>query len=151
MGIDPEGLLSYFENGYEIDMTYGYYLNPNHQMISYDDIPKDIRKNYEYVKDNYMNYKYNGQLQKGNGGFLGLFAKTGYQWQKKNKNGDFEYVKESKVDKRIRQFLIDNFWSDNTDCSLVITPTESTLQIMFPVNKTGTISPDIKNAKCYNP
>jgi len=150
MEIDPEGLLSYFEDGYEIDMTNGYYFK-DHQLIEWDKIPKKIWENYLYVKENYQNFKYNAQLKPGSSGFLGIGKRPCYQWQKKNKKGEFEYVNASKVDKRIRKFLIDNFWSNNTDCSLVITPTESTLQNMFPVNTTGTISPDIKHAKCYNP
>ena len=150
MEIDPEGLLSYFEDGYEIDMTNGYYFK-DHQLIEWDKIPKKIWENYLYVKENYQNFKYNAQLKPGSSGFLGIGKRPCYQWQKKNKKGEFEYVNASKVDKRIRKFLIDNFWSNNTDCSLVIAPTESTLQNMFPVNTTGTISPDIKHAKCYNP
>jgi hypothetical protein len=148
MGIDPRGELSYFIDDYEHDMTNNIYLYKS-QLISYDDLPNKIKKDMDYVSQNINNYKYNGQNKKGSNGFLGIGKKPNYQWQKKNSKGEWVYVKEGDIDKRIRQALIQNFWSEKPDCNYVITPTNSTIANTFYLDKNGTTwSTSLSSAKC---
>ena len=113
-------------------VNYYWYNNPQ----EYEVLPKKVRKEFDEVLSLSSQYRYHGQLKEGSKGFLGLFKSTPYNWQKKNKKGEWEYVYESSVDKRIVYLFKNAFQNGLLDCNYTVKPTEESRQSLTPLTST---------------